>query len=87
MNIQRRKSIYDSYKINLAHTQIKFQKIIASKYNYIYMPILLRNQSERDTVFLELIKNDIKPRKYFYPLTVNSNYFKDKNENLVKNII
>lgn len=82
--IQRRKSIYDYYKRNLTHTRIKFQKIMASKYNYSYMPILLRSQLERDTVFLELIKNDIKPRKYFYPLTVNYNYFKDRDENLVE---
>jgi len=57
---------------------------MASKYNYSYMPILLRSQLERDTVFLELVKNDIKPRKYFYPLTVNYNYFKDRDENLVE---
>jgi len=82
--IQRRKSIYNYYKRNLTHTRIKFQKIMASKYNYSYMPILLRSQLERDTVFLELIKNDIKPRKYFYPLTVNYNYFKDRDEDLVE---
>ncbi len=82
--IHRRKSIYDYYKENLTHTRIKFQKIVASKYNYSYMPILLRSQLERDTVFLELIKNDIKPRKYFYPLTVNYSYFKDRDENLVE---
>ena len=82
--IQRRKSIYDYYKRNLTHTRIKFQKIVASKYNFSYMPILLRSQLERDSVFLELIKNDIKPRKYFYPLTVNYNYFKDRDENLVE---
>jgi len=82
--IQRRKSIYDYYKKNLIHTRIKFQKIVASKYNYSYMPILLRSKLERDTVFLELIKNDIKSRKYFYPLTANYNYFKDRDENLVE---
>jgi len=82
--IQRRKSIYDYYKKNLTHTRIKFQKIVASKYNYSYMPILLRSKLERDTVFSELIKNDIKSRKYFYPLTANYNYFKDRDENSVE---
>lgn len=82
--IRSRKKIYNYYKKELANTTIKFQNLIASKYNYSYMPVLFQNKMERDKMFLELIKNGIKPRKYFYPLTVNFNYFKDRDENLVE---
>jgi len=82
--IQYRKNIYNYYKKELATTTVKFQKIIASKYNYGYMPILFQNKMKRDEIYSELIKNGIKPRKYFYPLTVNFDYFKKKGINLVE---
>jgi len=77
-NISRRKKLYKFYKEKLNNLNVKFQKIIASKYNYAYMPVLFENKKQRDKIYLELIKNNIKPRKYFYPLTSNFNYF-DKN--------
>jgi len=76
--IQYRKNIYNYYKKELATTTVKFQKIIASKYNYGYMPILFQNKMKRDEIYSELIKNGIKPRKYFYPLTSDFDYFKNK---------
>jgi len=83
--IQLRKKIYEHYKKKLRdENNLKFQNIIASKYNYIYMPICFENIKKRDQVYSELLKNGIKPRKYFYPLTVNSNYFKEKGLNLVE---
>jgi len=83
--IKLRKKIYEHYKEKLSQFgKIKFQKLIASKYNYIYMPVLFENQEQRDQVYSELITNGIKPRKYFYPLTVHSNYFKNGGDDLVK---
>lgn len=82
--IQHRKNIYNYYKKELATTTVKFQKIIASKYNYGYMPILFQNKMKRDEIYSELIKNGIKPRKYFYPLTSDFNYFKNKDIYLYK---
>jgi dTDP-4-amino-4,6-dideoxygalactose transaminase len=38
----------------------------------------------RDKIYLELIKNGIKPRKYFYPLTSNFGYFTEKDINKTK---
>jgi dTDP-4-amino-4,6-dideoxygalactose transaminase len=82
--IQRRKRIYEHYKEGLSDIKgIKFQRIIASKYNYIYMPVCFENIRKRDEIYFELIKNGVKPRKYFFPLTVNFNYFKRKGVNLV----
>jgi len=83
-NIQLRKGIYEHYKEKLAQTHIKFQEIIASKYNYIYMPVCFENIQKRDEVYSELVKNGIKPRKYFYPLTANFDYFKEKGIDLVE---
>lgn len=80
--IRLRRTIYEYYKKNL-EGDIRFQKIIASKYNYSYMPIRFENIDIRDKIYSELVKNDIRPRKYFYPLTANFNYFKKDGTNLV----
>lgn len=81
--IKQRKKIYNHYKEELDKIEnVKFQKIISSKYNYAYMPLCFESINIRDKIYLELVKNGIKPRKYFYPLTVNFDYF--KNENLVE---
>ena len=79
-----RKEIYGYYKKKLTDLPIKFQRITASKYNYSYMPVCFEDVKKRDKVYLELVRNGIKPRKYFYPLTAKFNYFKEKNINLVK---
>ena len=83
-NIRSRKAIYEHYKEGLGNTGIKFQKICASRYNYIYMPVCFDNIEQRDGVYSELIRNGIKPRKYFFPLTVNFDYFKETGLNLVE---
>jgi dTDP-4-amino-4,6-dideoxygalactose transaminase len=83
--IQLRKTLYEHYKEKLFDVEnIKFQKIMASRYNYSYMPACFENMEKRDAVYSELIKNGIKPRKYFFPLTVNFDYFKVENSDLVK---
>ncbi len=81
--IRLRKTIYEYYKKYL-EGNIRFQKIIASRYNYSYMPTCFENIEKRDKIYSELIKNDIKPRKYFYPLTANFDYFKKYKVNLVE---
>ena len=83
--IHIRKMIYDHYKKEFNGIKnIKFQRIIASKYNYGYMPICFENIEMRDKIYSELIKNGIKPRKYFYPLTSNFDYFKVKDKDIIK---
>lgn len=80
-----REIIYNSYKEKLCDVQgIKFQKIIASKYNYSYMPICFENIGKRDEIFSKLSANGIKARKYFFPLTANFDYFRKDGENLVE---
>ncbi len=82
--IQRRKMLYEFYKEELSDLDVNFQKIIASKYNHAYMPVLFKNKKTRDKVYSELIKNGIKPRRYFYPLTSKFDYFKKQGENITE---
>ncbi|MGF7119229.1 DegT/DnrJ/EryC1/StrS family aminotransferase [Methanobacterium oryzae] len=78
-NIMLRKNIYSYYKEKLGDLKgLKFQKISASSYNYSYMPVCFQNSIDRDKVYSELYKNGINSRKYFYPLTVDFDYFKNK---------
>ncbi len=81
--IRSRKKLYERYIERLSSLPLSFQKVIASKYNFSYMPILFDSEEERDSVFSMLIQKGIKPRKYFYPLTVNFDYFKNQKNDLV----
>lgn len=83
--IQIIKKIWERYKKMLNDNKnIKLQKIIASKYNYSYMPVCFKDIKKRDEIYSELIKSGIKPRKYFFPLTTNFEYFKKDKTNLVE---
>lgn len=75
--VQLRKKIYDRYLKRLNRNRIHFQRITASKYNYAYMPVVFANKQERDLTYIELLKRGVKSRKYFYPLTTQSDYFKE----------
>ena len=83
IKIGKRKKIYDYYKGKLSG-YVKFQKVIASRYNYGYMPVCFESIKKRDELYSELAENGIKPRKYFFPLTTSFDYFKRKGLDLVK---
>lgn len=74
--INERGKLYMRYKKNLSSKNIEFQNIKADKYNYIYMPVLFSSKIVRDTVYNKLAQENIKCRKYFYPLTASYSYFK-----------
>ena len=78
--ISSRKMLYERYVERLSGLSIRFQKIVASKYNFSYMPVLFDSAKERDSVYSLLIEKNIKPRKYFYPLTINFDYFRNMSE-------
>lgn len=83
--IKKSQRLYIRYKELLQNNlQLKFQKIISSKHNYCYMPVCFKDQFTRDLIYEKLIKNNIKPRKYFYPLTSDFSYMKKitKNDDL-----
>jgi dTDP-4-amino-4,6-dideoxygalactose transaminase len=73
--IKKRKVLYEHYTQKLS-PNLQLQKITATKYNYGYMPVCFRDSKTRDKIYFELIKNGIKPRKYFFPLTIDYDYFK-----------
>lgn len=78
--ISLRDMLYKRYKENFSKVNgITFQKIVASKYNYSYMPILLESKKIRDDIYSLLLKKNIKTRKYFYPLTTSFDYFNQQN--------
>ncbi|KAF5063435.1 dTDP-4-amino-4,6-dideoxy-D-glucose transaminase [anaerobic digester metagenome] len=81
-NIQIRKLIYECYVENLQDLDVKFQKIQASQYNYAYMPVCFEDEKTRNQVQLTLSQRGYYPRKYFYPLTADFEYFKNKSNDL-----
>ena len=84
-DINCRRLLYNRYVAKLGKLgEVKFQKLAAAtKYNYAYMPVLLKNKETRDKVYNELANRQIRARKYFYPLTVCSGHFGVK-KNLVR---
>jgi dTDP-4-amino-4,6-dideoxygalactose transaminase len=82
-NIAKRKGLYDIYveKFSNLHN-IKLQKLNknCTKYNYSYFTILLDENINRDNVVRDLLKIGVMPRKYFYPMLGNFDFFNNKNE-------
>lgn len=79
--IALRKKIYERYVKNLRNeAKIKFQDIKASYYNYAYMPTVFPNKKIRESVANTLEKNNIIPRRYFYPLITNMEFYKNKQQ-------
>lgn len=66
--IRKRKDKYNGYyKLLSNNKNIKFQKINTEQYNYSYMPVLFPNEKILLSVLDKLNKNNIFPRRYFYP--------------------
>ncbi|SDY45191.1 hypothetical protein SAMN05660462_00072 [Proteiniborus ethanoligenes] len=63
-----RKEKHDLYKKILSeHEKINFQKIDSEQYNYSYMPVLFQCEKTLLRALENLNKNNIFPRRYFYP--------------------
>jgi dTDP-4-amino-4,6-dideoxygalactose transaminase len=84
-NILKRKKIGQRYIELLKDIpDIQLRTVVNSKDNYSYMPVCFKDKTKRDQIYSELIKNKIKPRKYFYPLTTESEYFKHQSNAINK---
>jgi dTDP-4-amino-4,6-dideoxygalactose transaminase len=46
--IKQREELYFHYKERLSGLNIQFQKLISSRYNYIYMPVIFESLGQRD---------------------------------------
>jgi dTDP-4-amino-4,6-dideoxygalactose transaminase len=79
--ILKRKAVVERYRNNLSG--IKGIKLLKPqegvKSNYAYFPILMDGfKVTRDQMYLELKKDNIYARKYFYPLTSSFQCYKDR---------
>ncbi len=84
-NMTLREALYKRYVEKLNRVgRFQFQKLVASRYNYSYMPVCFENSSQRDLIYEELLRQGVGSRKYFYPLTVGAHYFSSKGTDFVK---
>ena len=76
--IEKRKQICELYDEHLQGVVQRPRKQEGLEYNYAYYPVLFKNEEELLRVFETLNKEDIYPRRYFYPslntLTYLNNY-------------
>ncbi len=77
-NIAKRKIVSERYDnlLNFNHIQKPFNNLSGLIYNYAYYPIILENASVCNQVIEALNKEDIFPRRYFYPSLNTLNYSK-----------
>lgn len=76
--IQKRKSIVETYRECLANSEVVIleeQENVTS--NYAYFPVLLESNQKRDELYTYLKEKNIYTRKYFYPLTNDIECYKD----------
>ncbi len=76
--IEERKEICETYD-NLLKGKIVRPKVAENlEYNYIYYPIILKDEEETLRIIEALHENEINPRRYFYPSLNTLSYIKDK---------
>lgn len=76
--IEERKKLSYIYDENLKEIVTRLESIEGLEYNYIYYPIILKNEEETLNIIKELNENDINPRRYFYPSLNTLKYIEDK---------
>jgi len=76
--IEKRKVIYNRYKLGLKDI-VKYQDSNPnSNKNYGYFPVIFNSEDEMQKVQNILNENDIYPRRYFYPSLDTLNYIEPK---------
>lgn len=65
--IEKRKKISLKYDKLLSEYIIRPKEVEDFKYNYIYYPVIFKSEEELLKIFNALNKNEIYPRRYFYP--------------------
>ncbi len=80
-NLVKRKELFEEYKRRLAGVEgiILPSENKETESNYSYFPVVFDSfKLSRDEVKEVLSKNNIEARKYFYPLTCDSSYIREK---------
>ena len=76
--IEERKEICELYD-KLLKGKVKRPKVVEEiEHNYIYYPIILKDEQETLEIIERLNKNDINPRRYFYPSLNKLKYLENK---------
>ena len=72
--IAKRRAIIDIYDESLSGVIQRPKKQESLEYNYAYYPVLFKDENKLLKVFDALRKEDIFPRRYFYPSLNNLPY-------------
>lgn len=75
--IKRRREISKIYDAELSFSLKRAYKNKSTNYNYAYYPIKLEDENQLNKVLASLNKENIFPRRYFYPSLNNLPYLKD----------
>ena len=76
--ISDRKCVSDLYDELLKGVVVRPNKQDNLEYNYAYYPVVFKSEQELLKVFDALAKEDIYPRRYFYPSLNTLPYLEDK---------
>jgi len=75
--LEERKRVIDVYKQELSFSKVKSLIVRANtNWNYSYYPIIFKTEKKLQTAINELNKNEIYPRRYFYPALNTLPYLK-----------
>lgn len=76
--IAERKKICELYDELLQGKVSRPKSIEGLEYNYIYYPIILKDEKETLNIIKKLNENEINPRRYFYPSLNTLNFIDNK---------
>lgn len=76
--IEERKEICETYDKLLEGKVVRPKVVENLEYNYIYYPIVLKDEEETLKIIDALHENEINPRRYFYPSLNTLKYIEDK---------
>ena len=90
--LEERKRVIDLYKQELNFSKIKCLKVRDNtNWNYSYYPIIFKTEKQLQAAINELNKNEIYPRRYFYPTLNTLPYVKKVempiSESIARNIL
>ena len=77
--IEKRKQNFLIYKENLSHLFLTQGIRDKTDYNYSYIPLIFKTEDELNHTIENLNKNNIYPRRYFYPSLNTLNYIEQTN--------
>ncbi|MCB2291688.1 DegT/DnrJ/EryC1/StrS family aminotransferase [Clostridium sp. CS001] len=80
--LQGRKKVYENYMNYLSKNVIRQEQNINSNLNYIYFPVVFKDEETLLKVKVTLANGGIYARRYFYPSLNNLPYIKDKTNRL-----